>query len=175
MKAINQTFTRFANKASDLAGSSWAFLLAVVIIAAWAISGPLFGFSDTWQLIINTFTTLVTFLMVFLIQNTQNRDSKALHLKLDEIIHVIGPAHDELIDVEDLTDAELHEMIKRYRQLAHHKHSSNEHEDGSPAPWAGHVSEAGGSTGGPAGTQDGGELVLAGSVEPDLSRRNGNA
>jgi low affinity Fe/Cu permease len=119
MKKLNQAFTRFANKASDLAGSSWAFLAAVLIITVWACSGPFFGLSDTWQLIINTFTTLVTFLMVFLIQNTQNRDSKALHLKLDEIIHVIGAAHDELIDVENLTEEELRDLIKRYRRLAH--------------------------------------------------------
>lgn len=165
MKAVNKVFTRFANKASETAGSSWAFLAAVGIIVVWAISGPLFGFSDTWQLLINTFTTLVTFLMVFLIQNTQNRDSKALHLKLDEIIHVIGPAHDDLIDVEDLTDEELREMLKQYRQLAHHKHTDNETDVPNPA----------GRTDAPAppsrasALQDGGELVLAGNPGPDPS------
>jgi low affinity Fe/Cu permease len=118
MKRLNKAFTHFANKASEVAGSSWAFLVAVLAILVWAITGPLFGFSDTWQLIINTLTTLVTFLMVFLIQNTQNRDAKAIHLKLDEIVRVIGAADDELLDVEDLTEEELREMIKRYHLLA---------------------------------------------------------
>ena len=108
---VNKWFSRFSSKASAVTGSSWAFLSAVLIIAVWAISGPLFNFSDTWQLIINTFTTLVTFLMVFLIQNTQNRDAKALHLKLDEIIHVLGPAHNELMGVEDRSDEDLRDLI----------------------------------------------------------------
>src|SRR4051794_7048497 len=116
--AMNKWFTKFASKASDITGSSWAFLAAILIIAVWGITGPIFGFSDTWQLVINTGTTIVTFLMVFLIQNTQNRDAKALHLKLDEIIHVIGPAHNELLDAEDLTDEELRELVKVYRRLA---------------------------------------------------------
>jgi low affinity Fe/Cu permease len=163
MKALNKAFTHFANKASELTGSSWAFLLAVAIITVWAISGPLFGFSDTWQLLINTFTTLVTFLMVFLIQNTQNRDAKALHLKIDEIIHVIGPAHDELLDVEDLTDEELSGMIQRYRRLAHQKHSPNENLDGIQAQQVVPGAEAAGPEDAPASVQDGTELVLAGS------------
>ena len=126
---MNKWFTRFAGKASDLTGSSWAFLAAVVIIIVWAVTGPLFGFSDTWQLVINTGTTIVTFLMVFLIQNTQNRDAKAIHLKLDEIIHVIGPAHDELLDVEDRTDEELRELIRLYRRVAERKHNGDDSDE----------------------------------------------
>jgi low affinity Fe/Cu permease len=123
---MNKWFTRFAGKASDLTGSSWAFLAAVAVIVIWAVTGPVFGFSDTWQLVINTGTTIITFLMVFLIQNTQNRDAKALHLKLDEIIHVLGPAHDELLDVEDRTDEELRELIRLYRSVAKRKHNSGD-------------------------------------------------
>jgi len=126
---MNKWFTRFAGKASDLTGSSWAFLTAVAVIVIWAVTGPLFGFSDTWQLVINTGTTIITFLMVFLIQNTQNRDAKALHLKLDEIIHVLGPAHDELLDVEDRTDEELRELMRLYRRVAERKHGSDDSDE----------------------------------------------
>ena len=113
---MNKWFSRFAGKASAVTGSSWAFLVAIVVILTWGLTGPLFNFSDTWQLVINTSTTIITFLMVFLIQNTQNRDAKALHLKLDEIIHVIGPANDELIDVEELSDEELRKIGLAYHQ-----------------------------------------------------------
>jgi low affinity Fe/Cu permease len=123
---MNKWFTRFAGKASEMTGSSWAFLTAVAVIIIWAVTGPLFGFSDTWQLVINTGTTIITFLMVFLIQNTQNRDAKAIHLKLDEIIHVIGPAHDALIDVEDRTDEELRELMRLYRRMAAQKHEGDD-------------------------------------------------
>ncbi len=126
---MNKWFTRFAGKASDLTGSSWAFLAAVAVIIIWRVTGPLFGFSDTWQLVINTGTTIITFLMVFLIQNTQNRDAKAIHLKLDEIIHVLGPAHDELLDVEDRTDEELRELIRLYRRVAERKHDSDDRDE----------------------------------------------
>ncbi|HUS14717.1 MAG TPA: low affinity iron permease family protein [Chloroflexia bacterium] len=119
---MNKWFSRFANQASAVTGSSWAFLAAAAIILIWAVTGPMFNFSDTWQLVINTGTTIITFLMVFLIQNTQNRDAKAIHLKLDEIIHVLGAAHNELIDVEDRTDEELAELMQIYRELAKQKH-----------------------------------------------------
>jgi len=125
---VNKWFSRFSSKASAVTGSSWAFLTAVLIIAVWAISGPLFNFSDTWQLIINTFTTLVTFLMVFLIQNTQNRDAKALHLKLDEIIHVLGPAHNELMGVEDRSDEDLRDLMQLYREISQRKGSRRDTE-----------------------------------------------
>jgi low affinity Fe/Cu permease len=98
-------------------GTPWAFLVAAGIILAWAISGPLFHFSDTWQLVINTGTTIVTFLMVFLIQNTQNRDSLALHLKLDELIRVLDAADNRLMQAEDETDEELTELKERYQQV----------------------------------------------------------
>ena len=126
---MNKMFAKFATKASDFTGSSWAFLLAVTIVLIWAISGPIFGFSEVWQLVINTGTTIITFLMVFLIQNTQNRDAKALHLKLDELIHALGGAHDELIDVEDLSEEELRVMLRTYHQMAHPVHTP-----GTPVP-----------------------------------------
>ncbi|HEY3246980.1 MAG TPA: low affinity iron permease family protein [bacterium] len=111
-------FPRFARWAAHAAGHSAAFGLALLIIAAWAITGPLFHFSDTWQLVINTGTTIVTFLMVFLIQNTQNRDTIALQLKIDELIRSVEGAHNVLLDLEELTEEELEEIKKRYMELA---------------------------------------------------------
>ena len=105
---MNDLFRKFAHRASEAAGSSWAFMLALLIIVTWAVSGPIFHFSDTWQLVINTGTTIVTFLMVFLIQNTQNRDAKALHLKLDELIRALEGARQEIfVDLEEKSDEEL--------------------------------------------------------------------
>ena len=100
-------FVFFARYVADLMGSPWAFFAASLAVVAWLASGPAFGYSDTWQLVINTATTIVTFLMVFLIQSTQNRDAKAIHLKLDELICAIKSARNELIDVEDSVDEEL--------------------------------------------------------------------
>ena len=108
-------------------GSSWAFLVALAIIAVWGITGPIFHFSDTWQLIINTGTTIVTFLMVFLIQNTQNRDAKAFHLKLDELIRVQTGARNRLIDLEDCSDEELRQLQKAFQRL--HGEASDELEE----------------------------------------------
>lgn len=109
-------FTKFAKSISNISGKPLTFIVAVLVIITWAVSGPIFGFSDTWQLIINTSTTIITFLMVFLIQNTQNRDTTAIQLKLDEIICALKEAHNEIINVEDLDDKELEkkhqEMIK---------------------------------------------------------------
>lgn len=113
-----QFFTRFSNRVAELTGSYLTFVAAVGVIIVWVVTGPFFGFSDTWQLAINTGTTIVTFLMVFLIQNTQNRDGTATQLKLDEIIRAINQADDDLIDSEDATDSELKELKARYRQLA---------------------------------------------------------
>jgi low affinity Fe/Cu permease len=107
---LNESFRRFAAQASVLVGSSWAFLLAITTILVWAVTGPLFQFSDTWQLIINTGTTIVTFLMVFLIQNTQNRDARAIHLKLDELLRAVSHARNELIDVEEMPDERLEQL-----------------------------------------------------------------
>src|SRR5438094_6158506 len=114
---MNELFRHFAQRISQLVGSSWAFILAVVIILVWAVTGPVFHYSDTWQLVINTGTTIVTFLIVFLIQNTQNRDARALHLKLDEVIRAIQGAHNEMIDIEKLSDAELEELAQRYQHV----------------------------------------------------------
>ena len=111
-------FTRFARWASCHAGRPTAFLLAVVILVVWAISGPIFGFSDTWQLIINTGTTIITFLMVFLIQNTQNRDSEAIQVKLDELIRSNKGAHNALLDLEELEEEELDRIRDDYEKLA---------------------------------------------------------
>jgi len=110
-------FSRFASKAARVVGHPVMFLSAVVILVLWLLSGPYFHYSDTWQLIINTGTSVITFLVVFLIQNTQNRDAKALHLKLDELIRSHHPAHDELIDIEKLSDEELDELGKRYEAI----------------------------------------------------------
>jgi low affinity Fe/Cu permease len=110
-------FAHFSARASHLVGTSWMFLLALAGIIVWGATGPLFHFSDTWQLIVNTATTIVTFLMVFLIQNTQNRDARAIHLKLDEIIRSIHHAHNEMIDIEKLSDDELEGLAKQYERI----------------------------------------------------------
>ena len=118
---MNEFFRHFAHRTSEFVGSPWSFFVAVAIILVWAVTGPVFHFSDTWQLVINTSTTIVTFLMVFLIQNTQNRDAKAIHLKLDELIRAVDRARDNLVDLEDLSDEELSKLQKefeRFRQNA---------------------------------------------------------
>jgi low affinity Fe/Cu permease len=115
--SLNTWFSGIASKTSQVVGSAWIFFAAIVIIVAWGVSGPLFHFSDTWQLIINTGTTIVTFLMVFLIQNTQNRDARAIHLKLNELVHALSKAHDELIDVEKLSDEELKTLGDYYEKV----------------------------------------------------------
>ena len=117
-------FTRFARGTSRLAGRPASFVVVVLVVVAWAVSGPLFGFSEAWQLTINTFTTIVTFLMVFLIQATQNRDSEAIQLKLDELIVALDSARDELIDSENLTEAEQLKLHKRYLAIAERAHSN---------------------------------------------------
>ena len=115
---LMQLFGRFAQRTSRIAGSPHAFLVAVLIIVVWLITGPLFHFSDTWQLIINTGTTIVTFLMVFLIQHTQNRDSTAMHLKLDELIRAVNGAHNTLLSLEELTQDDLDKMRAAYLKIA---------------------------------------------------------
>jgi low affinity Fe/Cu permease len=114
---VAATFAHLANRTATIAGNYKTFVFMVAIVLIWAISGPLFAFSTAWQLVINTGTTIVTFLMVFLIQNTQNRDSMAVHLKLDEIIRAIDEADDELIRAEDETDQELAVLKKRYQDI----------------------------------------------------------
>jgi low affinity Fe/Cu permease len=118
---MSETFHRAAQRASAAVGRPASFFLAVGTIAVWGITGPLFHFSDTWQLIINTGTTIVTFLMVFLIQNTQNRDSKAMHLKLDELLRATRAARNTMVDLEDVSEdelAELEEQFKRVHDIA---------------------------------------------------------
>ncbi|HUE41214.1 MAG TPA: low affinity iron permease family protein [Chthoniobacterales bacterium] len=127
---VSDAFRVFARKASAVLGSAWAFAVAIVIIVVWALTGPMFHFSDTWQLIINTGTTIVTFLMVFLIQNTQNRDAKAVHLKLDEIIRALSKARNELVDLEALSDEELsrlEDQFKRVRTKAENQGTNMRH------------------------------------------------
>jgi low affinity Fe/Cu permease len=111
-------FPRFAKNIARIAGSSVAFIFAFAIIIVWGVTGPFFGFSDTWQLVINTGTTIVTFLMVFLIQNTQNRDAEAVQIKLDELIRVTEGAHNALMILEDLEEDELNRIRAKYKKLA---------------------------------------------------------
>jgi low affinity Fe/Cu permease len=115
---LSQMLERFSRKVTEWAGSSLAFVIAFSIIIVWAVTGPIFKFSDTWQLVINTGTTIVTFLMVFLIQRSQNKDALAIHLKLNEIVAVIEGASNRLIDVEDLTEAEVQTLHQHYQKLA---------------------------------------------------------
>src|SRR5436190_23591212 len=114
---MKELFRKFAQTVSTVVGSSWAFILAVAIVVVWAATGPLFRFSDTWQLVINTGTTIITFLMVFLIQNTQNRDAKAIHLKLDELIKGVKGARTGLVNLEQLSDADLERLHKEFERL----------------------------------------------------------
>ena len=114
---MNELFRKFSHKTSNIVGSPWAFITAVAIIVIWAVTGPIFGFSDTWQLAINTSTTVLTFLMVFLIQNTQNREAKAIHLKLDELILSIKGARNTMMNLDDLPDEELARPHREFQRL----------------------------------------------------------
>jgi low affinity Fe/Cu permease len=114
---MNEFFRKFASRTAGVVGSSWTFMLAVVMILVWAATGPMFHFSDTWQLVINTSTTIITFLMVFLIQNTQNRDAKGLHLKLDELIKATKGARNKMIDLDSLTDEQLKDLEEDYKRV----------------------------------------------------------
>src|SRR6266480_4522100 len=114
---VSDAFRVFARHSASVLGSAWAFCAAALIILVWILSGPMFHFSDTWQLVINTATTIVTFLMVFLIQNTQNRDAKAMHLKLDELIRAIRGARNRLVDLEKLSDEELKKLEEQFTRV----------------------------------------------------------
>src|SRR5438477_4258884 len=114
---VSDAFRVFAHRSSMMLGSAWAFTGAVLVILVWILTGPTFHFSDTWQLIINTATTVITFLMVFLIQNTQNRDAKAMHLKLDELIRAIQGARNRLVDLEKLSDDELKRLEEQFTRV----------------------------------------------------------
>ena len=130
---MRERFARVASRVSDTVGSPWAFLIAVATVIVWAVTGPIFHYSDTWQLVINTGTTIVTFLMVFLIQNTQNRDTKAMHLKLDELLRAVkGAREGEFIDLEKMDDEQvrrLHdELVRRAGVGEAHRAADHERE-----------------------------------------------
>jgi low affinity Fe/Cu permease len=127
MKKINRFFGRFAAKVTKFTGSSWAFVGAVVVIIVWGITGPMFHYSDTWQLVINTGTTIVTFLMVFLIQHTQNKDSIALQAKLDELLASQEGASNRLINIENLPEDKLEELQKYYTKLVEDAEKEDDH------------------------------------------------
>jgi low affinity Fe/Cu permease len=118
-QTVANHFAKFSNRIAVWTGHYTSFMLALLVIVVWGATGPVFAFSDTWQLVINTGTTIVTFLMVFLIQNTQNRDALAVHLKLDELIRAIGSANNELITAEDNSEEELTELKAKYQALCH--------------------------------------------------------
>jgi|SRR6266704_3431974 len=131
---IEYAFRIFAHRSSIVLGSAWAFVGAVLVVLVWVLTGPTFHFSDTWQLIINTATTVITFLMVFLIQNTQNRDAKAMHLKLDELIRAIKGARNKLVDLEELSDEDLKKLEEQFQQLRKKaEHDGNQRGHREPA------------------------------------------
>jgi len=114
---MNDLFHKFSVRCSNAVGSSWSFILAVGVVAAWAVTGPLFGYSDTWQLMINTGTTIITFLMVFLIQHTQNRDSQCMQLKLDELIRALDGARTKLVNLDSLSEEDLKQLREEFKNL----------------------------------------------------------
>ena len=119
-RKFNEGFRRCASTAAAAVGNKWAFIVACLLVIVWVATGPTFHYSDTWQLVINTGTTIVTFLMVFLIQNTQNRDAKAIHLKLDELIRSVKGARNHLVNLEEFTDEELSDLQKQFEQVRRH-------------------------------------------------------
>src|SRR6516165_5272860 len=131
--AVSDAFRSFAHRSSILLGSAWAFCGAVLVIVVWLVTGPTFHFSDTWQLIINTATTVITFLMVFLIQNTQNRDAKAVHLKLDELIRALEGARNQLVNLENLSDDDLKKLEDQFQRLRKQaEHSRTRSDNATP-------------------------------------------
>ena len=124
LEAMGEVFRKFAHTVSEKVGSVGAFIVAVTVVLAWVVTGPIFGFSDTWQLVINTATTIVTFLMVFLIQNTQNRDNLALQAKLDELIVATGGADNKLVLAEELTDDEFRRLKSHFEKVANNRRST---------------------------------------------------
>jgi low affinity Fe/Cu permease len=123
---MNKFFRRFAEQLAVAVGTPWAFIAAVFVLMAWAATGPSFGYSQHWQLVVNSFTTIITFLMVFVIQNTQNRDFQALQLKLDELLRVSPTAHRGIINLQELTDVELHSLERAYQQLREESGATSE-------------------------------------------------
>ncbi len=131
---MQELFRKFAEGASKAAGSPWSFSTAIALVLVWGISGPVFGFSDTWQLIINTGTTIVTFMMVFLIQNAQNRDSLSLQLKLDELVCAVKGARTGMIDLEEMSDQDLAALRTQFQQLAHAENGPGKVDASTPRP-----------------------------------------
>ncbi|MFO1500883.1 MAG: low affinity iron permease family protein [Verrucomicrobiota bacterium] len=129
---LKESFRRFAYRTACWTGTPAAFLLSCLLLLAWIVSGPIFHFSDTWQLVINTSTTIVTFLMVFLVQSTQNRDAKAIHLKLDELIRAVGGARNRLVCLEELSDEELDRLEKEFVRLRDRSRKNGHSRSGSP-------------------------------------------
>lgn len=125
MQLRQNTFSAIARRISDALGTHWAFMVATVSVFVWALTGPIFNFSETWQLVINTGTTIVTFLMVFLIQNTQNRDTRAMQLKLDEIIRSVAAARNGMIDIEDRSDDEISSIASEFATIREHQTKSS--------------------------------------------------
>ncbi|HSB29876.1 MAG TPA: low affinity iron permease family protein [Pyrinomonadaceae bacterium] len=125
---LNESFRKFSMAAASALGSPWLFVINVVLIVIWLAAGPVYHFSDTWQLLVNTATTVFTYLAVFLIQNTQNRDAKAVHIKLDELISSVAGARNRLVDLEDLSDDELAHLQDQFRRLRR-KASLNREDD----------------------------------------------
>jgi low affinity Fe/Cu permease len=124
--AVRERFRRFAHAISRMVGAPITFTLAVLVVIGWGLTGPLYRYSDTWQLVINTGTTIVTFLMVFLIQNTQNRDSRAIHLKLDELIRAGKGARNKLVNLEEMTDEELDQLQEQFQKVCGARRSRRE-------------------------------------------------
>ncbi len=124
-KKSPESFRLFAHKVSEVVGTSTAFIGALILIFVWLLTGPIFGFSDLWQLVINTATTIVTFLLVFIIQNTQNRDARAIHLKLDELIRSSKGARNTLVDLEDLSDEELDKLQEEFKRVREKRSTSS--------------------------------------------------
>jgi low affinity Fe/Cu permease len=137
---MRESFHRFAHRTSDIVGSPTAFITGLLVIVVWATTGPVFRYSDTWQLVINTGTTIITFLMVFLIQNTQNRDSRAVHLKLDELIRSVQAARNEMVGLENLSDEELDSLQQEFAKVREHAenklHNIQEHKRRRHGPQA---------------------------------------
>ena len=132
--SARETFRAFAARVSERVGSPAAFIVGLGLIVVWAITGPLFGYSDTWQLVVNTATTIVTFLMVFLIQNTQNRDARAIHLKLDELLRAVKGARTAMVALETSTDEELVELQQEFERLHHRLLAHDRRGRVTPAP-----------------------------------------
>lgn len=123
---MNEVFRKISSRIAGVIGSPYGFIIAILVILAWIVSGPIFEYSNTWQLLINTTTTIVTFLVVFLIQNTQNRDSRAMQLKLDELIKAVKGARNELVNIEEVTDEELEKLHQEYKSI-HEKYERELH------------------------------------------------